>query len=608
LGFQKADKGEGELNKSVKISRGLSMAKYRCTVCNYIYDEAKEKVKFTDLPKEWVCPVCGAPKSAFVLLADEAEEQKKGTTVSDILVEQIAEWGVRYVFGVPGTSTLGVVDAIRKSGKVQYLQVRHEQTAAFMASAYGKLTGHVAACLGVSGPGATNLATGLYDASLDHSPVLALTGLVARQLIGPGSVQEIDQYSFFEPICVFNKVLMSEKQTTTLATLAIRHALLDRGVAHIGIPNDVQKLPYEAPILPFEGRMPNLAFSQEEALVEKAARTIDQAERPAVIAGFGAMGQGTKLLKLATKISAPIITTFRAKGIIDEDHALSAGSHGSIGSTAAATLVRKADLLIVIGSSFSELTQIPEKKTVQIDINMKMIAKSHPVDAGLLGNSAVLIPKLTEKVQKKQNTAYLNEISQLKQEWAKQLQREADPSLKPIRPQYIMKVLNEKIAGDAVISLDVGENCWWFGRNFQMKKTQKMVMSGYLASMGFGLPGALAAALAYPNRQVICIAGDGGFSMVMGDFLTALKYQMPVKVFILNNQSLGMIQQEQKVEGYQSWQTELYNYDFADFAELSGGTGIKVTEPAELEAAVDKALFVKKPVIVDIDTDPRRFI
>jgi thiamine pyrophosphate-dependent acetolactate synthase large subunit-like protein/rubredoxin len=584
------------------------MAKYRCTVCNYVYDEAKEKVNFNDLPKEWVCPVCGAPKSAFVLLAGKIEEPKKGTTVSDVLVEQIAEWGVQYVFGVPGTSTLGVVDAIRKNNKVQYIQVRHEQVAAFMASAYGKLTGNVAACLTVSGPGATNLATGLYDASLDHSPVLVLSGMVARQYIGPGSLQEIDQHSFFEPICVFNKTLMIPEQTTMLATLAVKHALLDRGVSNIGIPNDVQKLPYETQILPFEGRMPNMTFGQEGSLVEKAAKIIDQAERPAIIVGFGAMGQGTKLLKLATKISAPIVTTFRAKGIIDEDNALYAGSHGGIGSTAAATLVRKADLLIVVGSSFSEFTQIPEKKTVQIDINMKMIAKKYPVEVGLLGNSAVLIPKLTEKVKEKQNTGYLNEITQLKQEWLKQLQREADGSLKPIRPPYIMKVLNEKIADNAVISLDVGENCWWFGRNFQMKRTQKMVMSGYLATMGFGLPGAMAAAVAYPNRQIMCIAGDGGFTMVMADFMTALKYQMPVKVFVLNNQSLGMIKQEQKVEGYHIWQTELYNPNFADYAEHSGGIGIKVTEPSELEAAVDKALSAKKPVIVDIDTDPRRFI
>jgi pyruvate oxidase len=584
------------------------MAKYRCTVCNYVYDEAKEKVKFSDLPKEWVCPVCGAPKTTFVLLSGAAEEKKVEHTVSEVLIDQIAEWGVQYVFGIPGTSTLGVVDAVRKSSKVKYLQVRHEETAAFMASAYGKLTGHVAACLGVSGPGATNLATGLYDASLDHSPVLALTGLVARQLIGPGSTQEIDQYSFFEPICVFNKILMSEDQTTTLATLAVKHALLERGVSHIGIPNDVQKLPCKRDILPLEGRMPNLAFSQENALIEKAASVIDHAERPAIIAGFGATGQGDKLLKLAQKISAPIVTTFRAKGVIDEDVALCVGGHGTIASTAAAELVRKADLFIVVGSSFSELTHLPEKRTVQIDINPMMIAKTYPVEVGLLGNSAVLLPKLTEKVKENRKPTYMEEISRLKEAWQRQLQREADGSLKPIRPQYIIKVLNEKIAADAVISLDVGENCWWFGRNFQMRQTQKMVMSGYLASMGFGLPGAMAAALAYPDRQVVCIAGDGGFSMLMADFLTALKYGMRVKVFIMNNGRLGMIMQEQKVEGYESWQTELYNFDFADYAEHSGGIGIKVTEPGDLEGAVDKALSADKAVIVDIETDPRRFL
>jgi thiamine pyrophosphate-dependent acetolactate synthase large subunit-like protein len=244
---------------------------------------------------------------------------------------------------------------------------------------------------------------------------------------------------------------------------------------------------------------------------------------------------------------------------------------------------------------------------VQVDINMKMIAKSYPVEVGLLGNSAVLIPKLAERVKEKQNTAYLGEIARLKQEWIERLQREADPAAKPIRPPYIMKVLNEKIASNAVISLDVGENCWWFGRNFQMKKTQKMVMSGLLASMGFGLPGALAAALAYPDRQIVCITGDGGFAMVMTDFITALKYRMPIKVFVMNNKSLGMIMQEQKVEGYESWQTDLYDYNFADFAEHSGGIGIKVTEPGDLAGAVEKALSATRAVIVDIDTDPRRF-
>jgi pyruvate oxidase len=585
------------------------MAKYRCTVCNYVYDEAKEKRKFSDLPKEWVCPVCGAPKSAFVLLAEQVEEKKVEHTVSEVLINQIAEWGVKYVFGIPGTSTLGVVDAIRKSnGKVKYFQVRHEETAAFMASAYGKLTGHLAACLGISGPGATNLVTGLYDAQLDHSPVLALTGMVPRPLMGQGSIQEIDQQAFFEPLSVYNKTLMAESQTTTLATLAIKHALLDRGVAHIGIPNDVQKLPYEAEILPFEGRMPNLAYGQEEWVIEKAAKVVDSASRPVILAGFGARGQGTKLLALASKISAPIISTFRAKGMVDGGESLYVGCHGGVGSTAAGELMQKTDLLIAIGSSFSDLSLIPQKRTVQIDINPLMIARRYPVEVGLLGNSAVLIPKLTEKVTARHDADYLAEVARLKQAWLEQLEKEADATKKPIRPQYIIKVLNDKIADDAVISLDVGENCWWFGRNFIMKRSQKMVMSGTLATMGFGLPGALAAALAYPERQVVCLTGDGGLAMVLGDFLTALKYGLKVKVFVMNNKQLGMIMQEQKVEGYEGWQTELYDYNFADYAEHSGGMGIKVTEPNGLEVAVDRALSAAKPVIVDIDTDPRRFL
>jgi pyruvate oxidase len=587
------------------------MAKYRCTVCNWIYDDFKEKVKFTDLPEEWVCPICGAPKAAFVKLSEitnETKERKPQSTVSDVLINQLALWGVKFVFSIPGTSTLGIVDAVRKAeDKIRYIQVRHEETAAFMASAYGKLTGHVAVCLGISGPGTTNMATGLYDAQLDHSPVLALTGMVPRKLIGRGSLQEIDHQAFFQPISVYNKTLMTEDQTTSLATLAIKHALIDQGVAHIGVPNDVQKLPYEAPLLQFEGRMPNLAYGQEDWVIEKAAKVVDSAVRPVILMGAGCRGQGTKLLSLAAKIGAPIMSTFKGKGLVEDAEPLYVGCHGGIGSTAAGELINKADLIIAIGVSFADLSQIPQKLTVQIDINPLMIARRYPVEVGLLGNSAVLIPKLTKRVLEKNNKEYLSEIAKLKAEWDAQLEKEADASAKPIRPPYIMKILTEKVAADAVISLDVGENCWWFGRNFRMKRTQKMVMSGNLATMGFGLPGALAAALAYPERQTICLTGDGGLTMVLGDFLTAHKYNLPIKVFVINNKHLGMIMQEQKVEGYRDWQTELHDYSFADFAEHSGGLGIKVTEPSDLESAVDKALESNKPTIVDIDSDPKRF-
>lgn len=585
------------------------MAKYRCTVCNYIYDEDVEGKKFEDLSDNWRCPVCNSPKSVFVLLTEETREyEKEGGTVSDILIEQLAELGLKHVFGIPGTSILGVVDAIKNNKRVRFIQVRHEQTAAFMASAYGKLTGHVAACLTVAGPGATNLATGLYDAKLDNSPVIALTGMVQRQLIGPGSFQEIDQYSFFEPLTVFNKILMSKEQTTTLSSLAIKNSLVNRGVSHIGIPNDVQKHPYSTDIVPFEGNFPSRATKPADYLTDQAARIINRSKRPVIVAGFGAVEQGEILLKFAEKIQSPITTTFKGKGVVDEDETLYVGCHGGIGSTASTKLVDDADLMIVIGSSFSDMTQLPEKKVIQIDINPMMIARRYPVMIGLVGNSSEILPELHDKVKEKEREDYLLEIKGLKEEWDKIIKEEIDDSKIPIRPPYILKVLNDTIAEDAVITLDVGEHCWWFGRNFKMKKTQNMVMSGNLASMGFGLPAALASQLVYPKRQVICITGDGGFSMVMADFLTAVKYNLPVKVFIFNNRQLGMIMQEQKMEGYPNWQTELQDLDYAAFAMECGGIGINVETPQELPEAVNKALSSDKPVVVNINTDYIRFI
>jgi pyruvate oxidase len=584
------------------------MAEYRCTVCNYVYDEDKEKVKFVDLPNDWRCPVCNSPKSVFVLLDEENKELLIEHNVSEIIIEQMAEWGVRFVFGIPGTSALGLVDAVKNNPKIKYFQVRHEQTAAFMASAYGKLTGHVAACLTVAGPGATNLATGLYDAKLDHAPVLALTGQVERHRIGTGATQEIDQHPFFEPICVFNKTVMSKEQATSLVTQGIKHALMERGVSHLGIPNDMQKLPYNTKIKNFGGNLANRAVSQSPRHLISAVRVINKSKRPVIIAGFGCMGQGDNLISLAEKITAPIITTFRGKGLVDESHHLYMGSHGSIGSTAASDLVQKADLLIVMGASYSDQSQIPEKPTVQVDIDPMMIAKKYPVRVGLVGNSTEIIPELLNLVNEREDKDYLEEMKNLKQAWIELLDEEINTEISPIRPQYIIKVLNDLLDDDAIITLDVGENAWWFGRNFWMTKKQKMLLSGYLGSMGFGLPAAMASQITYPDRQVICITGDGGFTMVMGDFMTAVKYKLPIKIFLFNNKQLGMIMQEQKVENFPNWQTELQNCDFKSYAEACGGMGIKVENPDELPEAVKKAFATNKPVIVDINTDPRRFI
>lgn len=586
------------------------MTKFRCTVCNYIYDEEKEEVQFSNLPASWTCPVCNSPLKVFVVLKVDLQTSKKSAekiTVSDIIIKQMAEWGVKYVFGIPGTSSLGILEALRNQDHITYFQVRHEQTAAFMASAYGKLTGNISACLTVAGPGATNLTTGLYDAKLDKSPVLALTGQVTRELIGPGSFQEIDQHSFFEPFSVFNQSLMFQDQTTNLVTLAIKNALLKKGVSHISVPNDIQKEVYDTEIMPLEGKITNMAISAPDYLIKKSAKIINSADRPVIIAGFGAMDQGLNLLELAEKISSPIVTTFRGKGVINEDEKLYVGSHGTIGSTAATSLVRKSDLLIVIGSSFSDMTQIPEKKTIQIDIDPLMIGRRYPVEVGLLGNSAEILPELIKNVKKVKRDSYRDEIQDLKNDWENIIEREVNDKKSPLRVPYILKVLQEMADPEAIFALDVGENSWWFGRNFLVKNSQKIVFSGHLASMGFGLPAALAAQIEYPEKQVICITGDGGFSMVMADFLTAVKYQLPLTVLLFNNHQLAMIQQEQKIEKYPNWQTELFNCDFAAFAKNCGGIGIKVTESEELSAAIEKALSLNKPVLVDIETDPRRF-
>lgn len=529
------------------------------------------------------------------------------TTVSDVIVSQLVAWGVEYVFGLPGTSALGVVDAVRKNSKVKFIQVRHEEVAAFMASAYAKLTGKVGVCLTIAGPGATNLITGLYDAKMDRVPVLALTGQVKLQYLGPGSFQEIDQDALFHPVSVFNKTINAKEQTKELVTLALKHAITERGVSHLAIPNDVQKEPWDVQPSPREGALPDFSLEPSQEILERAATLINGAERPVVIAGWGTRAAKEDVLRLARKISAPLATTFRAKGIVSEHDPMSLGVLGHTGTLPARQMVKGADLLIVLGSSFSEQTDIPRNiPIIQVDLDPMNVAKRFPVELGIWGDSRAMIPKLSDLVEAKEHRALMEEVKELKAGWEDRLNREADPEAVPLRPQYIMKVLEGSIAGDAIISLDVGDNSFWFGRNFQMDDGQDLLMSGYLGSMGFGLPGALTAKLAQSERQVVCLTGDGGFTQVMGDFLTAVKNNLDLSVVLLNNRELAMITVEQRAEGYLPFGTELTNPDFAAYARNCGGEGWKVKRPDQLERALKEALESPKPALVDIDTAPKR--
>lgn len=381
--------------------------------------------------------------------------------------------------------------------------------------------------------------------------------------------------------------------------------MVERGVSHLTIPNDIQKEALEARIEPLKGRIPDFRIVNTD-LIERAVRLIDEAEQPVIIAGWGARGHGDTLLKLAERIKAPIVTTYRAKGTVPEDHELALGVLGDVGTPMARRFVNAADLLLVFRSSFSEKTNIPREQSIQVDIDPMNLAKEFPIEIPILGECRVVLKRLLEKVKERENQRLLEDVKKEKEKWHAQLEKEADAEAAPLRVPFIMKVLRETMDPMAIITVDVGDNSFWFGRNFVMKQ-QRLLMSGYLATMGFGLPAAIAAQLAFPDKQVVCITGDGGFAQVMGDFLTALEHNLDIIVVILNNKELAMISVEQRMEGYPKFATELKNPNFAEYAISCGGVGFNVHKPNELKNALEKAIAAKKPAIVDIETDPKRF-
>jgi len=591
------------------------MSQWRCRVCGYVYDEAKGEESvgvlpgtgFSDLSPDWTCPVCGAPKSAFEKIDSRDIHADSEQTVSDVIIAELQKWGIQFVFGLPGTSSLGLVDALRKNQSVRYIVVRHEENAAMAASAYHKLTGRIAACLTIAGPGATNLATGLYDAQADHASVLSLNGQVASQYSGPGGVQEIDQDAFFRPMTVYNNTIYDHEKTVLLLTRAMKYATLEHGASQLSVPNNIQKLPLKSEHCRRESVITGPLILPEQSLITKAAEKIDASGHPVIIAGWGAYEAADEVVRLAETIASPVATTFRAKGILPDNHPWTVGILGSVGAPSTRQLVEEADLLITLGVGFSNFTNVPlDIDIIQVDLNpikLGVSSRAYP----LWGECGLVIPALRNVCRARDTEGVLKIIAEKKLEWNKQRDLEAESSAVPVRPPFIMKVLSEVIAEDAVITVDVGENQWWFGRNFRMQH-QRFAMSGYLATMGFALPGALAGKLAYPDRDVFCITGDGGFSMAMADFVTAVKYDLPIVVVILNNRQLGMIQVEQMTENYPNFATELLNPDFAEYARACGGFGISVGRPEDLKPAILEALNSGLPAIVDIATDAMRFV
>ncbi len=530
-------------------------------------------------------------------------------TVSDVMVDTMIQWGVKHVFGMVGHSNLGLSEAIRKheeQGDLTFFGIRHEGAASFACSAYAKLSGKPAACLTIAGPGATNLLTGLWDAHVDRAPVLALTGQVNTQVLGPGAFQEIDQASAFQAVAAWSQTVLTTSDHAELMTLALKHAVVERGVSHLIFPDEVQVLPLPdaGPSSP-EGRLGEVGITPDPRSVEEALGLVADAKRPTIIVGYGARECMDQVVALAETLGAPVLTTFKGKGQLPDDHPLAAGVLGRSGTPIAGSLMSQADLLLVFGASFAAHTGIDRSKPIiQVDYDRLALGKFHPVAVPVWGEIGITAELLREQLpQDLTATSIRAELADRWASWrAEKQKRAAEDRGQGINSATIFAALSRLAPDNAVIAVDVGNNTYSFGRYFECKN-QAVLMSGYLGSIGFGLPAAIGAWAATPDRPILSVSGDGGFGQYMGEFTTAVKYNMDITHILLNNHELGKISKEQKAGQWPIWQTSLENPNFAEFATLCGGYGVRVEQAGQLEQAIADAMAHQGPALVEIISD-----
>jgi thiamine pyrophosphate-dependent acetolactate synthase large subunit-like protein/nitrite reductase/ring-hydroxylating ferredoxin subunit len=548
----------------------------------------------------------------FIGLEPEPPHQR---TTTDVMAETMVNWGVRRVFGMVGHSNLGLADALRRQvadNKLAYVGIRHEGAAAFAASAYGKLTGRPAACLTIAGPGATNLMTGLWDAKVDRAPVLALTGQVQTQVFGPGAFQDIDLRSAFQAVARFSQPVLDSSNHAELMSLACKNAIVERDVAHLIFPDDVQTRPSEAKAGGPAGRLAMPRVIPDQAEVNKALALINKARRPVIIMGHGAADARAAVIALGEKLKSPILTTFKGKGLIADDHPQAAGVLGRSGTPIASWFMNEADLLLTLGTSFAGHTGIaPSKPIIQVDFERMQLGKFHAVTLPIWGEIAAFCERAQPRVKRPKGAVdQIAELAERRAIWNdEKTNRLAEDRGQGVHSAAVFASLTRQAPENAILAVDVGNNTYSFGRYFDTKPGQRVLMSGYLGSIGFALPAALGAWCAsrdfeeFAGRKVISVSGDGGFGQYAMEFTTAVKYGMDITHILLNNGELGKISKEQKAGQWPVWETALQNPSFATFARLCGGHGRKVTAADELDDAIQGALAHNGPALVEIETD-----
>jgi pyruvate dehydrogenase (quinone) len=537
-------------------------------------------------------------------------------TASDILVETLLDWGVDTIFGIPGDGINGIIEALRtRQEQIRFVQVRHEEAAAFNACAYAKWTGRLGVCLATSGPGGIHLLNGLYDAKLDGVPVLAITGLQFHDLLNTLTQQDVELDKLFMDVSVYNARVMGPHHVENVMELACRSALAYRGVAHVTVPVDVQSQVVKSAQRSPRNRpnhvsdlMARSAQMASEDQLARAASLLNSGKKTAILAGRGALDARHEVLAVAERLGAPVIKPLLGKGAVPDDHPMCTGGVGLLGTKPSQEALENCDTLLIAGSSFPYIEYYPKPghaRAVQIEIDPKRIGLRYPVEAGLVGDTAKVLEALLPRLDYREDRSFLEQAQASMKEWDELMTERGTRQDVPMKPQVVAYELNKLLSDDAIVATDSGTITTWIARYLNLRGNMQFSCSGNLATMACGLPYAISAAIAYPERQVVAFVGDGGLSMLIGELATCVKYGLDIKIVVIKNNALGQIKWEQMVFlGNPEYVCELQPIDFATVARGFGVTGFSVDDPGKCGEVLREALSTPGPVLVEAVVDP----
>lgn len=544
-------------------------------------------------------------------------------TVGDFIIDRLHAWGVRRIYGYPGDGINGVFGALRRSeGKIRFVQVRHEEMAAFMASAHAKFTGELGVCIATSGPGAAHLVTGLYDARMDHMPVLALVGQQARAAMGGHYQQEVDLASLYKDVAgAFVQQAATAPQVRHLVDRAVRIALGERKVTALILPNDLQDMPFREPPRKHGTLHSGVGFAApritpQPAELERAARVLNEGRRVAMLVGAGALGATDAVMAVAEKLGAGVAKALLGKAALPDELPWVTGSIGLLGTRPSWQMMNECDTLLMVGSGFPYAEFLPpegQARGVQIDLKPDMLSLRYPMEANLVGDAGETLRALLPMLEKRPDNAWRGKVEGWVRDWWKVLEDRAMQPANPVNPQRIAWELSPRLPERAIVTSDSGSVANWFARDLRIRRGMMCSLSGGLASMGAGVPYAIAAKFCHPDRPVIAMVGDGAMQMNnMAELITVAKYwrEWPDPrwvCLVLNNQDLNQVTWEQRVmEGDPKFEAsqDIPDVPYHRFAELIGLRGIFVDDPAQIGPAWDAALASDRPVVLEVKTDP----